>query len=51
MISTGNFTEAFDQEAIQRIKKLWNMGKIREAQREAQQILERPANPKDKTLL
>lgn len=51
MISTDSFTDAFSAQQREKIKALWLAGRVREAQREAQQVLEQPSAGKGKTLL
>lgn len=51
MISSDSFTADFTDEQRERIKKLWLDGKVREAQQEAQKVLDKPFNKKGKTLL
>ena len=52
MISTDSFTNAFTPAQREHIKALWLAGRVREAQQEAQKILEKPnQNGKDKTFL
>lgn len=52
MISTDTFTGAFNSFQRDKIKALWASGKVREAQQEAQKILEKPdTGGKDRTLL
>lgn len=50
MISTDIFTDAFTQAQRDRIKELWLAGRVREAQQEAQKVLDKP-NVKPKTFL
>lgn len=50
MISTDTFTDAFNSFQREKIKNLWLVGRVREAQQEAQKILESPVK-KGKTLL
>jgi hypothetical protein len=50
MISTDSFTDAFNSFQRDKIKQLWIAGRVREAQQEAQKILDKPFL-KDKTLL
>jgi len=51
MISTDTFTDAFNSFQRDKIKALWLAGRVREAQQEAQKILENPIDKKNKTLL
>ena len=51
MISTDTFPEVFNSFQREKIKNLWLDGRVREAQQEAQSILEKPVSPKKKTLL
>ena len=51
MIDTGSFPESFNSYQRQKIKDLWLAGRVREAQQEAQKILESPVDLKRKTLL
>lgn len=50
MISTDSFTDAFNSYQREKIKQLWLSGRVREAQQEAQQILDNLVTKK-KTLL
>ena len=51
MISSDSFSADFTEEQRERIKKLWLDGRIREAQQEAQKVLDKPFKKKGKTLL
>lgn len=51
MISNDSFTDAFNSFQRDKIKQLWLAGRVRDAQQEAQKILEQPMVKKDKTLL